>query len=171
MVKKTTPRSFRHIWSVLCRFASIDKESNSLSLFNMIEELTITETDNNGKEEKVIGTEGKMVVVSLEFAIVTFLERLDGKNQEAMTKEAQIEIVDSSTRSLLKQEFEINFPSGPRRMRHVLKMNGFHVTIAGTYKFYISMRESRDDPFEKVAEIPVDVKMRYVSPRKKDTQT
>lgn len=162
MVKKTTPRSFRHIWSILCRFASIDKESNSLSLFNIVEQITINKTEETGKEEKAIGIEGKTVIVPLELVIVTFLERLDGKNQEAMTKEAQIDIVDSSAHSLWKREFEINFPPGPQRMRHMLKMNGFGVTIAGTYKFYISTRESKEDLFEVVAEIPVDVKIDFL---------
>ena len=158
MVKKTTPRSFRHIWSVLCRFASIDKESTSLSLLNVIEEITLKkiEGEENVTEDPDAGK--KAFVVPIEFAIVTFLERLDGGDWLAMTKEAQIKIVDPSANTLLESGFSINFPQGPKRMRHVLKMNGLKITTAGTYRFYISMRESKEDSFELVAEIPVDVK-------------
>lgn len=166
MVKKTTPRSFRHLWSVLCRFASVDKETNILSLLNVIEEITINKAENIKKEEEIIGMAEGTIIVPIEFVIVTFFERLDGKNQESMIKEAQIEIVDPSVRSLLKREFEIDFPQGPKRLRHVLKMDGFKITMAGTYKFYISTRESKEDSFELVAEIPVDVKI-GVLPTKK----
>ena len=168
MVKKTTPHSFKHLWSVLCRVASVDKESNSLSLFNVIDEITINKAENLEKEEKTISMEKEAIIVPIEFVIVTFLERLDGRNQESMMKEAQIEIIDPASHSLLKREFEINFPQGPKRMRHLLKMNGLKITTAGTYKFCIGMRESKEYPFELVAEIPVDVKIRSL-PLKKGT--
>ncbi|GEM_PF-513486 len=159
MVKKTTPRSFKHLWSVLCRVASVDKESNSLSLFNVIEEITINKAENLEKEGKTIGMEEKAIIVPIEFVIVTFLERLDDKDQGPLIKEGQIEIVDPSAHSLLKREFEMNFLKGFKRMRYLLKMNGLKVTEVGTYRFYISTRESREDTFEVVAEIPVDVKI------------
>src|SRR3989344_9315430 len=105
MVNKTTPRSFRNLWSVLCRVASVDKESNSLSLFNVIDEITINKAENLEKEEKTISMEKEAIIVPIEFVIVTFLERLDGRNQESMMKEAQIEIIDPASHSLLKREF------------------------------------------------------------------
>lgn len=159
MVKKTTPRSFRHLWSVLCRSASVDKESNSLSLFNVLEEITINKAEDLKRGKETIGAEEQAFIIPIEFVIVTFLERLDDKDQGSMTKEAQVEIVDPSSRSILKREFEINFRQGFKRLRHLFKMNGLKITTAGTYKFYISIRESKEPPFELVAEIPVDVKI------------
>lgn len=160
MVKKTTPRSFRHLWSIPCRFASVDKESNSLSLFNVIEEITVSsKVENLEQKEGAIGTEGAAIIAPLEFAIVTLLERLDDKDRGSMIKNAEIEIVDPSERSLLKREFEINFQQGFKRMRHILKMNGLKITTAGTYKFCISIKESKEELSELVAQIYVDVKM------------
>ncbi|MFY9462617.1 MAG: hypothetical protein WAP52_00315 [Candidatus Sungiibacteriota bacterium] len=95
----------------------------------------------------------------IEFVIVTSLERLDDKDRGSMTKEAQIEMMDPSFHSLLKREFEITFPQGPKRLRHLLKMNGLKITTAGTYKFCVSTRESKEDIFELVAEIPIDVRI------------
>ena len=170
MVKKTTPRSFKHLWSILCRVASVDKESNSLSLFNVIEEITINKAEGPEKEEKAIDVEKTALIVPIEFVIVTYLERLDDKDRGSMTKEAQIEIVDPAMHSLLKREFEITFPQGPKRLRHLLKMNGLKITTGGTYKFYISTRESREDIFESVAEIPIDVKIGHLSLRQGNSQ-
>lgn len=156
--KKIIP-SYRHIWSILCESSSVDRETNRLSLLNILEEIALKRPDNQKdiKKNKLFSSQ-EPIGVPLNFQIVSMLERLDDKEKGPFTKEAELEFVDPQGKSLLKKSFELNFLQGFKRLRHIINMNGLYITTVGTYNFYFRIRESKNNPLEEVVKLPLDIK-------------
>lgn len=149
MPAKILPAVYRHIWSILCQSSSVDRETNRLSLLNILEEISI-------KKDKA--SEGKFFL-PLEFEIVSFLERLDDNRKGDIIQEAEMGITDPSGGVLLKRPFELLFRKGFKRLRNRLKMNGLIITTAGIYTFFIRVRGHKGGAFQVIAEIPLAVKI------------
>ncbi len=159
MSEKKSNQSYRHIWSILCQSSSIDRDTNRLSLSNVLEEITLKQLgDQAAMKEKDTLHSQKPTGIPFDFEIVSVLERLDDKDKGPLTKEAELEFIDPQGNSLLKKNFEMNFLKGFKRLRYRIKMNGLQITINGTYQFSLRMRESKDSSFEEVAKLPLDIK-------------
>lgn len=162
MIKhQTSP--YKHIWSILCQSTSIDRDSNRLSILNIIEEVTVQKLNNVGipvDQKRLIqaGSIKAPSIVPLEFEIMSLFERLDDKDSNILTKKAQLELTDPLNKSLLTQIIEINFPKGFKRLRYRIKINGLPITTAGAYRFIIRIQESEDLRFTQITEIPLDIK-------------
>ena len=159
MSDKKSISSYRHIWSVLCQSSSVDKDTNNLFLFNILEEITLKQPSGEGniKEAEMLSSK-KIIAIPFNFEIVSMLERLDDKEKGPLIKEAELEFTDSYGKSLLRQNFEMNFPKGFRRLRYKINMNGLNIITVGTYHFHFRIRESKNSPFEEVAKLPLDIK-------------
>lgn len=142
-----------HIWSVLCQDASVDKESNLLSLFSCFEqiEVNIDKTKDNGR-----------AVVPISFNLVSFWSIDNVKGEKSI--DLKIEIVDPEGKILGTQEKNIPVGSGWKRFRNITKINGLPVTTEGRYIFRVFQKDTDQKKLEKVAELPLDVKINYTMP-------
>ena len=157
MIRKSP--TYEHKWSILCRSTSIDKDSNTLSILNVLEGITIAKIADETIKEKWLAAETKKpITLPMDFEIIMLLERLDNKESGIMTKEGELELVSPDGKSLLKKDIQINFQKGYKRLRYRIKMNGLNVAGPGTYNFCIKIRESEEEPLVQVAEIPLDIK-------------
>ncbi len=156
---KSNP-SYRHIWSILSQSSSIDRDTNRLSLLNVLEEVTLKQPGNQeDKKKKELLPSQQPIGIPLNFQIVNLLERLDDKEKGHLIKDAELEFIDPQGKSLLKKNFEMNFLKGFKRLRYIINMNGLNITTAGTYNFHLRIREFKDSPFKEVARLPLDIKL------------
>jgi len=74
-------KKIEHIWSVLCSNSSVDIDTNSLSIFNVVEQLNIqsipkvVSLHNNNSSPKEAGQESSVIPVTFE--IVSLFQRQD----------------------------------------------------------------------------------------------
>lgn len=143
----------RHIWSILCQSSAIDRDSNSLSLFHLVEEITITK-EKGTTAEKAEAQKNFRLPVQLE--LVSLWDREDAEERSV---DAKMQLLDPQGKVLINQTYPLNFEKGKRRLRFRAKMGGLIVSISGEYLFVVSIREGGAKEYRDMAEVPLTVKI------------
>lgn len=156
-MKENKQKYIKHIWSVLCQSSVTDVASNTMSLFNTIEQFTIDITPPKDPIElkKFEENSKKSLSVQTQFEIVTLWQRMVlGKGIDG---DVEMELIDPKGVSLMKMTYSLHFPEDKKRMRHRMVVAGINVTVSGEYVFKIRLREPEQMGFVEVADIPLDV--------------
>ena len=132
----------RHVWSVLCSKFILDKESNNLSLINVLEQINI----KKGVELPV--------VIPIEFHLVTLWMR-ESMNDPAKGQ-ARILLKTPSDETLEALKYEIDLETSERR-RINLTMHGLPVSEVGYYYFQVKYRLPSSTRWKTVAQIPLKI--------------
>jgi hypothetical protein len=140
----------KHIWSVLCQRSSIDVESNLLSLFSCVEELSLTLDSTEALK--------KNIVVPTEFQLVSFWAR--EKAEEESSLEVEGELLDAQGKVLNK--FNNSFPvkKGVLRFRNRTNIQGLPITGPGRYLLRLKQKD-KEGNWLVVTELPLDIKINY----------
>lgn len=141
----------KHIWTVLCQKSSIDFETNLLSLFNCIEEMTLT-------IDKSKAPSGNLIIPA-ELELVSYW-LVEEKNKENSLN-IKGELLDPENKIL--NTFEKSFPISKEilRFRNRIHIQNLPITKAGRYKFRIYQKDIKN-VFRMVTELPLDINMIYV---------
>jgi len=142
-------KNIKHIWTVLCSNSSIDQSTNNVSLFNVIEQITLGLKPN----VKINYEEEKGIPINME--LVTLWQRLG----DLTSFEQSVEIVDPKGKVLAQNQISFEFPNKVSRSRVGFKLIGLKVTGAGEYVFRVSVKEKGKARFEQVQETPLDIRM------------
>ena len=138
---------FDHVWTVLCSRAVVDRQTNNVSLQNVVEELTVRGTPKRGTP------------VSVHVELMTLWSRAS-PNLPA-TGEARVTLLSPSQEELLTFEGEIDL-SKVERARTRLVYQSLPVHESGRYVFCVEAREKDASEWRQVAIVPL--KVRFVPP-------
>lgn len=132
-----------HVWSVVCTRSATDRETNNISLFEVIEQLN------------VLGPlpEGANVGLPISFELVSLWSRAQPAEAEEST--ARFTLIAPNGVEIHGQEFAVNLTENIR-MRTQLRSVGFPVRGAGRYTFKVEIRRAGEN-WEMVARIPVQL--------------
>lgn len=148
---QTQKRTIRHIWSVLCQRTIIDKMSNKLTLFDILEQVTI---DRSQFEE--VSKKNTIIPVSAHVALVTMWYKSDNLGKKA---KARIRIISPQGKILKEEIPELKFKKDKKRLRFIAHMRELPISKAGEYTFTTEIKEDGMKRFEKCAKVPLDVKI------------
>ena len=140
-----------HIWTVLCQKSSIDIETNLLSLFNCVEELSIVIDDIKAAE--------KNIIIPVDFQLVSFWIIENPKQDNVL--DIRGELLDPNGKVLNQFENRFEIKAGVLRFRNRTNLQGLPVTEAGRYQFRLRQKKAGKNDFEVMADIPLDVKISY----------
>jgi len=143
-----------HIWSVLCSQSVIDAQSNNISLFNVIEQLTAV-------LKKTEIPEGTIPLVPISLELVSLWER-DELDQGKATGDVTVDVIDPTGKRLGGQNITVDV-SAARRCRTKLALGGIPITSSGRYIMRVSVRENANDQPSVVAEVPIEVNVSFES--------
>jgi hypothetical protein len=141
----------KHLWTVVCRQASVDRESNVLNLLEVIEEITVRFHDG---EPPVVAS----AVLPIPMQIVSFWEK--GTKHDK----------DERFRMLLRTpqnpqpdgKIEGTIDGGPgKRARTIARVGEIPWRGIGTYSFVVQV--ARSGGWRTVAEIPWELKRAAVT--------
>lgn len=138
----------KHIWSILCEKASIDPNTQVLSLSNCVEEISFKLDKNEIKQKGII-------FVPINFQLVT-LWLLDG-TKKAISFKLKLEVFDPAGNILSMSESNIKVLAGYLRYRNILTFSSFPISTEGRYNLRVSQK-IEDKKFVILSEIPMDVK-------------
>lgn len=129
----------KHLWSLICEKSSIDFETNTVSIFNCIEELGIV-------------TDKLVDQIPLSFQILGLWE-LEGEKNLAL----KIEVIDPNKNII--NTLNANFPINGvyKRFRSRLNIQGMPVNKSGRYVIKISRKLEDVDKYKNESEIPLDL--------------
>lgn len=135
----------RVLWAVLCKDTSIDGKSNSISLFNVVEQLNIAPID------VPVGERG-MVPIPVCFVILWRRDAYDTPER----REGRLRIVSPEGTELVSQAFQMDLGERPR-LRNIIHLNGLPLLAnqLGDYRFVIEVLDG--DRWGVVHEFPLQV--------------
>jgi hypothetical protein len=144
------------IWSVLCSKSLIEPQTNLLSLFEVIEKITL-----EGGEKKLLDAhaEGrKGILLSVQMQVVSFWRRSDPSKGE--TSEGRVILVNPRGETVAGQNFLINLKHNSGGYRQILRYHQFPVDSFGMYWFVAEQQrpaKSKKSQWTVETRIPVDV--------------
>lgn len=140
----------KHIWSVLCQKSSIDVETNLLSLFSCVEELSLTLDSSEALKNNI--------VVPTEFQLVSFWAREQAEEESSL--EVEGELIDAQGKVLNKFNNKFAIKKGVLRFRNRTNIQGLPITGPGRYLLRLKQKDEQGE-WPVVTELPVDIKINY----------
>lgn len=134
----------QHVWSVLCSKASIDRETNNISLFEVIEQIQI----------QGLADEPGVLPCSLE--LVSLWSRTEP--DKPSRGEARIFLRTPRTTNLMPQTQAVDLQQY-RRLRSRLVIPSIPIEGPGIYTFVVECREQGREQWVQVASIPLEVQV------------
>jgi hypothetical protein len=131
-----------HIWSVLCSRASIDRETNNISLFEVIEQIQVLD---NPARDQLVGP----------FELVSLWARGVGGPERGRVRVA---IRGPSGRLLGQDVQEIDLREF-KRVRARFRVAGIPIEGPGAYYFSIAVAGDEPESWTEVAKIPLEVQV------------
>lgn len=153
----TSTNIIRHIWSVLCQKSSIDKDSNSLTLTDVLQQITI----DRAQLEQMRKRQAKdKIAIPVPFELVTIWDRKDTGERNIT---GRTRVIDPTGKILLEQVHKLKFEKDKKGLRFRVRMLGMPITNAGEYVFTVEIREEGHKDFEERGRIPLTIKMSDIS--------
>ena len=130
-----------HVWSVLCARAIIDKQTNSISIHDVIEQITIKgEPASNG-------------LLPMQFDLVSFWIRSNPK--EPTIGEMRMSFISPSGDKKMGLEGPIKL-TDHERIRNIIRIENLPIHEPGRHYFTLEQKVDNDD-WKQVAAIPLSV--------------
>lgn len=133
----------KNLWALIASSASVDQQTNSLSIFGVIEE--ITAQPNPGAQLPA--------VIPLNHAIIALWQKDRGEELQ-FTIVVEIKGPKGDTIGSFMQP--VNMPSQTRRVRTIINLQQFPLVGSGEYHFIIKSADN-DTSVEFYKDIPLDV--------------
>jgi hypothetical protein len=135
-----------HLWSVLCVRAIVDRDLNSLSLIDVIEQLSVNAP---------IPKPGEPGFVNMGLTVASLWRRTD-LNKQALGECSVVLRFPDGTEQPLPVNLVIDLKRY-ERMRTLGRLNGVPVGEPGTYRFLVRFKPNGEDKWTEVASLPMEV--------------
>jgi hypothetical protein len=138
-----------HVFSVICSGTSIDAETNAITLFKVLEQLTVyTETTDP-------------VRIPIHFEILSLWTR----QSSDVPCQGKARVIFCSPSNQQKQQVEMSIDlSKAINYRSKLVSDGIELTGPGKYHFAIELQEEDQADWQKVASLPLLVVYQTATP-------
>jgi hypothetical protein len=135
-----------HVWSVLCSRAILDRDTNSVSLIDIVEEITI-------QGPVLPSEEGGTSAFTITMALVSLWRR----DPEDQPTKGQARVLLFAPNGEPLKEFSVYSIdlSEKLRMRAFGNIPVFPFRGPGSYHFSIQLQDEREEEWKEVASIPL----------------
>ena len=143
----------RCVWGLICGMASIDKDNNNISLFNVIDQINLP--------KKIFLADNKDRKILFNHEVVVLLRRVLDIEVDSSEFNIDIKLKLVSPSSSILQEIltPLIFQKNKKNMHFRFNINGLMVTESGDYCYIMEVQRSEGkDNFDKVFEIPFNIK-------------
>ncbi len=134
----------RHVWTVLCGKSSIDRETNNISLFEVVEQL------------QVGGWAGEPADVPIPLELVTLWSRV--QPDKPSRGEARIILETPGGHRGISQSHAVDLRKY-HRVRNRARIPTIRIEGSGVYSFVVELRQQDKEEWLEVAKIPVEVQV------------
>ena len=135
----------RHVWSVLCSRALTDRDSNNVSLVEVIEEIQLRVEKNATKDK---------IAVPFPIHWVTLWARMEADKPSCV--HAKDMVIDPSGEIILVKEYDVDL-SEHKRYRFIRNLQGLPVPSSGQYRFHTQLLDEKSHAWEDVSDVPLEV--------------
>lgn len=133
-----------HVWTVLCRTSSIDRETNNISLFEVIEQIQLAP----------IGQTPERAVAPIQLQIVSLWCRSDLERPSRGQARVAIRVPGGVESGTAIHELDL---SQFRRLRTRSMLDRIPIAGSGLYRFIVQLRQDGQDEWSEVANMPLEI--------------
>lgn len=133
-----------HVWTVLCSRSSIDRETNNVSLFDVLEQITI---------EDWAGHPG---LVPGQFELVSLWSRYELDRPSRGEARLTLRTPGGGTHAEQMQPIDLR---EYRRLRNRTRLPAIPIDVPGSYRFVIECRQMDQEEWVQVAIVPLEVQV------------
>lgn len=146
----------KHQWSILCRKGIIDKDDNTISLIEAVDEVKLTPLEK--LEEKPDSS--TLPVIGLEMQLITLWYKADTDRDKEELDFARVKLKDPNGKLLLNQPYNVVIPKDSARARFILRFQHIPFTASGAYVFSVQQKKGteKNTRWVNVAELFLDIK-------------
>lgn len=144
----------KHIWTVLCQKTIIDKDSNNISVIDVMEELKI---NYSFKENNSNNNEINRINIPIKYEIVSLWMRDKYDLEENI--DLKIVLNDPNGKELKTFDQKVVMKENLLRYRTIVKFEGIGLNVPGVYLFEIKIKENGKENYRSVANVPLEVKI------------
>lgn len=139
-----------HIWSALCTRAIIDRDSNNISLIDMLEEIRFAPppTDDD------LGREG-YVMLPISVTLVTLWERKTENDPETFVM--RVKFVDPTGTWIGPQDTERELTMDKPRFRSISRMMAVPFSESGKYQVIVQSKSNGSNRWKQNARLPLSI--------------
>jgi hypothetical protein len=138
----------KHLWTVFCSKSILDRNTNNVSLIEVVEELTIGLTQGSAIPSD------NPVVIPITASLVTLWVRNDPLSSESTV--GRFYLIGPANQKLAEGSFNIDLEKH-NRTRCFANTSAFPVQGAGTYQFVVEY-QSTEGQWTEAGRLPIDVK-------------
>lgn len=151
----------KHRWAIFCSNASVDKESNSLTLFGVIEDLQIR------VDGPAPPSSDNPLIAPFQAVLVVLNERSEFGKEESCT--GRVRIIDPNGAELGITLFEVKL-TDHARIRSMIRFQNFMLTVSGQYRLAIEYQNDNGE-WDEAEVVPITVTIDFGPlPENKDPQ-
>lgn len=140
--------SIKNVWVILAQSSAIDQNSNTLSLFDILEEIAF----------QTNGPVPKKMVIPINTQLVSLWERGDAVGKVEF--KFKFILRDPKKQILSERESVLKMEEHHKRSRFRAQLQGMPITVPGMYRYEIvSLEPQKTGGKEFIASVSVEVKI------------
>ena len=141
----------QHMWTVICRDSSVDRDTSNITLFRVFAHLQIS------LPKPPPNPAAKGVIAPCDFHVVTCWGRSD--TGEASSGKARMTLSNPEGETLLVQEYHVDLTQSVQHHQRSM-MKQLPLTSGGRYRFCVDRMEASGE-WESMTTAPLDVDIRW----------
>ncbi len=155
------------IFAVASKSSSIDQQSNTVSLFNILEDIQFNSSFIDKRSD-----ESATLAIPFQFDFVILFARSDSsKNQNELPIHSKLYIIDPLDKILGETPFQGKIEKDKKRFRMTIKFNDIKATKSGTYVFRVKLfADKNEKDILQQYDVPVDVAINISKPKDTNNQ-
>lgn len=136
----------KHIWTILCKRAILDRPTGNISLIDIIEELTVKDPQQSSEDERE-------KIINTNFSLVSYW-RKNSSDQE----EINLKIIEEAPngKTLKSAEKRLSIPKDKDKLRIHFTFEELKVIDSGKYLIKVKRRTNQEN-YEMISEVPIDI--------------
>ena len=146
--------SVEHVWSLICSRSTIDSETNNLSLFNVIERITVNIPVEAIEKAKI--SKAKGFLTQIDFEVVSRFRKIT--ENKIVAFDVRLRLLSPDSRILMTSvEQRIAMREGIKNMRVRNRFNSLPVEKSGDYMIVVDIKEVEEAHYAEVGRIPLEI--------------
>ncbi len=143
----------QNIFSVLCESSIIDKDTNNITINNVLEQIKIAVS----LDDRQLSQKDFPINTPIKYEFISLWK--NNKPNPKQTFDIELVVLDPNDKIIQTIPQKFKFEIGITRHRSIFKISGFVATINGTYTFLIRIKTETENIFQKVAKVPLEVEI------------
>lgn len=148
---KENTQTIQYVWGLIAKGSAIDRERNNISLFDVIDQITLP--------DEVFSKDGKQKIGFDHEIIMTWRRVVDQSLiDDDISFACRLSLIGPSGSTLQETTNKFILQKDSRRTRQRVRVDGFLITDPGDYVYRVAAKGRDTDDFNTVNEIPFEVR-------------